>query len=147
MAFMGFLVGVLLRFSTLIDPIHELCHYFWAQAEGIKVIALHWSSIVYARESLMVLYGGYMSEFFLYAVLFYLFFKRRFLNGMILGILTVVWVVSFFSLDFNQNAARTLTPEGIMRMKVMWGIVSTPVWILIIRAIRRAYVISSKSEE
>ena len=122
--FIFFLIGFFVRISPALDIVHELMHYGWCNTEGIKVLSLGWSHIVYARESATVLYGGYMSECLLYAILVLITYRHKIISSLILGILIVALARSFVSLDFNEYAARTISPEGILRNLWFWGILS-----------------------
>ncbi len=119
-----FIFGLALRLSPALNIIHELMHYGWANAEGIKVLSLTWSQIIYAKESTLVIYGGYMSECLLYAFLVLMAYRHKIISSLFLGILIVALSRSFISLDFNKYAARTVSPEGIVRNLWLWGILS-----------------------
>lgn len=119
-----FIFGLMLRLSPTLDIIHELMHYGWCNAEGIDVLSMTWSQIVYARESSLVIYGGYMSECMLYAFLVLFTYRHKIISSLFLGILIIALSRSFISLDFHEYAARTVSPKGIIRNLWLWGILS-----------------------
>ncbi len=131
----AFLIGLALRISPALDIIHEIIHYAWANAEGIKVTSFKWSRIEYASSSSLVLYGGYMSEFTLYGVLtFFLGLgnRHKISAGFFFGILIVAWFNSFISKDFNEYALNLwANPASVTRVLWMWGIWSS-FWMFII---------------
>ena len=134
----AFMLGLALRLSDALDIIHELCHYAWANIEGIAVTEMTWSSISYAKESALVLYGGYMGEFTLYGLIV-LFLSLNLEQGygkvkighkvkasFFLGILIVSWLTSFISLDFNDHALKSWDNQAsVTRVLIMWGIWSS----------------------
>lgn len=126
-AMMFLFLGLALRISPALDIIHELMHYGFCNIEGIRVLELNWSSIIYARSSISVLYGGYYGELMLYAFLTILFSKKV-ISGFFLGILIIVYLVSFGSLDFNEYALRYYgDPAKVEASLVRWGILATVV--------------------
>lgn len=123
-AVMFFIFGLILRISPALDIIHELMHYGWCNVAGIEVLELHWSSIKYASVSSLVIYGGYGSEFILYAVLvLFASYRHKIIASFFMGILVVVFFVSFGSKDYNVYALDYYgDPAIVKRQLIMWGV-------------------------
>lgn len=146
-SFLAFILGFGLRLTPILNIIHELMHHGFANAEGIKVLEMNWSSIVYARESVVVLYGGYVGEFLLYSTLVFFLsigveqaksYKikpgHKVAASFFLGILLVAWCRSFISTDFNTHALRIMSQAAATRQKVVYGIWTSISMIVVLKS-------------
>jgi len=61
------IIGVALRLSPLLDPIHELCHLLLVELTGGTVNQLYWSRVTFfGGNSQVITAGGYWIELLLY---------------------------------------------------------------------------------
>ncbi len=143
--FTAIILGIVIRISPALDIIHELMHYGFCNISGIEVLELHWSSIIYARSSLSVLYGGYYGELILYSTLtLCCLYKRMALGGFFLGILLVVYFVSFGSMDFNELALQIYgDPAKVTAGLIRWGVIST----IVVGIVTTSYYSCPKGQE
>ena len=134
-SFLALALGIGLRVSPVLNIIHELFHCLMAHSEGISVIQLNWSSIVYARSSIIVAYAGYTGEFLFYSTIVLCLsigmkqaksYKikpgHKILASFFLGVLLISWIASFSSYDYNSLALKILkSQEAVTRQLIIWG--------------------------
>lgn len=97
--FLAFVVlGLLVRITPALDPIHEMMHWIAVELDGGVVTSIEWSKIYWrGASSRFPLVAAYWFELFLY---FFAHLWRR--KGFAFGALLVVWVTGVISVDFER---------------------------------------------
>ena len=137
------IIGFLLRVFNVTAPIHELMHAILCRYEGIEITKIAWSQIWYAKASVVVTYGGYNLEYWLW---FFLSLQKRKISKLFMGLLLGTWLQALFSIDFLVNGPTFWDNHAhAIYYVIYWGV--TRGIILTILFWRKSYVFKQQASE
>lgn len=95
-------IGVALRLSPLLNPIHEIFHVLMVEITDGKVIALEWSRVLHTGGNVPLIHAaGYWGELIVYWVISMLWADCK-IAPLLRGILLVVLFRGPISYDFAK---------------------------------------------